>query len=60
MGIGRFLVGSALLFIGWMVILSAAITVVGLPVGLAVLALGLDLLISPRRKGPERGAQEGM
>jgi hypothetical protein len=48
MGILRFLVGSALMFVGWMVGLSAAITVVGLPLGLAVMALGLELMVGSR------------
>jgi hypothetical protein len=53
MSIGRFLIGSALVFVGWMLMLSAVVTVVGLPIGLAVLALGLDLVVSPRRRGPK-------
>ena len=48
MGIARFLVGSSLLFIGAMVGLSAAITVVGLPIGLAMVAYGLELMVGPR------------
>jgi hypothetical protein len=59
MGIGRFLIGSALLFLGWMLILSAVVTVVGLPLGLAVMAVGLDLVVGPRSKRPDRGAREG-
>ena len=60
MGIVRFLVGSSLMFVGWMVGLSAAITVVGLPVGLAVMALGLELLVGSRggRSGGSRGHAE--
>jgi hypothetical protein len=62
MGIGRFLVGSALLFAGWMVVLSAAVTVVGLPIGVMVVAAALELLFGPssrrgRRPGPPRGIQ---
>jgi hypothetical protein len=48
MSIGRFLIGSSLVFVGWMLMLSAAITVVGLPIGLAVLAAGLELMLAPR------------
>jgi hypothetical protein len=57
MSIVRFLVGSSLMFVGWMIGLSAAITIVGLPVGLAVMALGLELLVgsSGRRSGREGG-----
>ena len=49
MGIVRFLVGASLLFVGWMVGLSAAITIIGLPVGLAVFALGFELMTGRRR-----------
>lgn len=59
MGIGRFLLGSAVLFVGWMITLSGAVTVVGLPVGLAVSAVGLDLMLGPRSKRPDRRSQEG-
>jgi hypothetical protein len=53
MGIGRFLIGSALLFAAWMLILSAAVTVVGLPLGVMVLAAGLELMLGRQR--PKRG-----
>ena len=61
MRIGRFLIGSALLFTGWMVILSAAITVVGLPVGLAVMAGGLELMLGtqPSRAGDQSADRGG-
>jgi hypothetical protein len=45
--ITRFLIGSTLLMTGCMLVLSAAITVVGLPVGLMVLAAGLELMRAP-------------
>jgi predicted Co/Zn/Cd cation transporter (cation efflux family) len=45
----RFLMGSALLFVGTMVMASAAVTVVGLPVGMFVFAAGLQLLMAPSR-----------
>jgi hypothetical protein len=48
----RFLVGSTLLLVGCMIVASAAITVVGLPLGLAVLGAGLELLVGPRHSGP--------
>jgi hypothetical protein len=54
----RFLIGSSLLFIGTMVMASAAITVVGLPIGLIVLAGGLQMLTEPRRR-PGRAGSEG-
>ena len=50
MGILRFLVGSALVFLGSMVGLSAAITVVGLPIGLAMVGGGLQLMFAPSRR----------
>jgi hypothetical protein len=43
----RFLVGSTLLFVGTMVMLTGAITVVGLPIGLIVFAAGLEMLVAP-------------
>jgi hypothetical protein len=48
MGIVRFLIGSSLLFIGAMVGLSAAITVVGLPIGLVMVGMGLELMVGSR------------
>jgi hypothetical protein len=48
--IGRFLLGSFLLMPGCLLILSAPITVVGLPLGLMVLAAGLDLMLAPRNR----------
>jgi hypothetical protein len=51
----RFLIGSSLLFIGTMVMASAAVTVVGLPIGLILLAAGLQMLTEPRgRSGRAR------
>ncbi|HKX25341.1 MAG TPA: hypothetical protein VJP08_03385 [Actinomycetota bacterium] len=47
-GIGRFLLGSILLMAGSMLALSGAITIVGLPLGLIVVAMGLDLLFGRR------------
>jgi hypothetical protein len=44
----RFLMGSALLFVGTMVMASAAVTVVGLPVGMFVFAAGMQMLVAPR------------
>jgi hypothetical protein len=55
-GIGRFVIGSVLLMVGAMVALTGAITIVGLPLGLIVLAVGLDLMLAPRRR---RGIEEG-
>jgi hypothetical protein len=45
--IGRFLIGSTLLMVGCMVGLSAAITVVGLPIGLIIVGVGLQLMFAP-------------
>jgi hypothetical protein len=50
MTIGRFLLGSTLLMTGSMLALSAAITVVGLPLGLMVLAAGLNLMLTPSKR----------
>ena len=50
MGIIRFLFGSSLVFLGAMVGLSAAITVVGLPIGVAVVGAGLQLMFAPSRR----------
>lgn len=41
----RFLIGSSLLMTGGVLIASAAITVVGLPLGLVVFAFGWELLV---------------
>jgi hypothetical protein len=54
MGIGRFLIGSSLVFVGWMLMLSAAITVVGLPIGLMVLAAGLNLILARSNRRSRR------
>lgn len=54
MGIVRFLIGSSLVFVGWMVGLSAAITVVGLPIGVALVGAGLQLMLAPGSR-PGRG-----
>lgn len=50
MGIARFLIGSFLVFAGWMVIPLAAVTVVGLPIGLILLGAGLQLMVAPSRR----------
>ncbi|MDQ4005119.1 MAG: hypothetical protein M3135_02305 [Actinomycetota bacterium] len=47
-GIARFVIGSSLVLIGAMIGLSAAITVIGLPIGVAVVGFGLQLLIAPK------------
>jgi hypothetical protein len=44
--IGRFLIGSTLLMVGGMVGLSAAITIVGLPIGLIIVGMGLQLMFA--------------
>jgi hypothetical protein len=44
----RFLIGSSLVFLGTMVMASAALTVIGLPLGLVVFAAGLQLLLHTR------------
>jgi hypothetical protein len=41
----RFLVGSSLLFLGAIVGLSGAITLIGLPIGLALVGAGLQLMM---------------
>jgi hypothetical protein len=51
--IGRFLVGSALLWVGGMLVLTAAVTVVGLPIGLIVVGAGLQLMLAPSSRGPQ-------
>jgi hypothetical protein len=53
--IGRFLIGSTLLMVGGMVALSAAITVVGLPIGLIIVGMGLHLMLAPSG-GPNQQA----
>jgi hypothetical protein len=52
----RFLIGSALLFTGSVLVASAVITVVGLPLGLIVLGAGLELMVGPRRSEGRKGA----
>ena len=42
--VARFLIASALLMVGAMVALTGAITVVGLPLGLIVFGVGLELI----------------
>lgn len=54
----RFLIGSALLMTGCVLVASGAITVVGLPLGLAVLGAGLELMVGPRHGGPTVGRRE--
>ena len=43
-GVVRFLIASTLLMVGAMVALTGAITVVGLPLGLIVIGVGLELM----------------
>ena len=43
-GMVRFLIASTLLMVGAMVALTGAITVVGLPLGLIVIGVGLELM----------------
>jgi hypothetical protein len=50
MGIGRFLIGSSLVFAGMMLVLSAAVTIVGLPLGLIVLGAGLQMMFAPSNR----------
>jgi hypothetical protein len=40
----RFLIGSTLVMVGSMIGLSAAITVVGLPIGVILVGMGLQVL----------------
>lgn len=54
----RFLIGSALLMTGWVIAASAVITVVGLPLGIAVFGAGLELLVGPRHSGPTAGRRD--
>ena len=49
MGLARFLIASTLIFLGTMVGLSGAITLIGLPIGLALVGSGLQLMTRPRR-----------
>jgi hypothetical protein len=43
----RFLVGSSLLFLGAIVGLSGAITLIGLPIGLGLVGWGLQVMMDP-------------
>jgi hypothetical protein len=43
----RFLVGSSLLFLGAIVGLSGAITLIGLPIGVALVGAGLQVMMRP-------------
>ncbi len=43
----RFLVGSSLLFLGAIVGLSGAITLIGLSIGLALVGWGLQVMLGP-------------
>jgi hypothetical protein len=54
----RFLIGSAMLMMGWVLAASAVITVVGLPLGLVVFGAGLELMVGPRHSGPTAGRRE--
>jgi hypothetical protein len=56
--IGRFLIGSFLVMAGGGLVLSAVVTVVGLPLGLLVLAAGLDLMLTPRNRRTRAARQE--
>jgi hypothetical protein len=47
----RFLIGSALFMGGTNLMLLGAITVFGLPAGFILLALGLDLMLTPGKQG---------
>lgn len=54
--LARFLIASALLMVGVMVALTGAITVVGLPLGLIIIGVGLDLIrAAPVRIANTRG-----
>jgi hypothetical protein len=50
MSIVRFLIGSSLLMTGGALMLSAPLTVVGLPIGLMVVAAGLELMLGSRNR----------
>jgi hypothetical protein len=54
----RFLIGSAMLMMGWVLAASAVITVVGLPLGVVVFGAGLELMVGPRHSGPTAGRRE--
>jgi hypothetical protein len=43
----RFVIGSAMFMAGSMLMLLAAVTVVTLPIGFFMLALGLELMVAP-------------
>jgi hypothetical protein len=45
--------------VGSMIMLSGAITVVGLPIGLAILAVGLELMLSPGNRSSRRTTKLG-
>ncbi len=45
--ITRFLMGSALLVVAWFVMLLGAITIVGLPIGLIIFAVAMQVLLAP-------------
>jgi hypothetical protein len=47
----RFLAGSTLLFMGMMVGLAGAVTLVGLPIGLALAGWGLQVMLGPGERG---------
>ena len=48
--IGRFVIASTLVMVGSMLALTGAITVVGLPLGLIVVGIGLELLRPAKRR----------
>jgi hypothetical protein len=47
----RFVIGSALFMAGSMLMLLAAVTVITLPIGFFMLALGLELMVAPSSPG---------
>jgi hypothetical protein len=53
MGVIRFLIGSSLIMAGGFLVLSGAVTVVGLPLGLIVVGAGLELMIGKMRPRPD-------
>jgi hypothetical protein len=56
--IGGFLIGSFLVMAGGGLVLSAVVTVLGLPLGLLLLAAGLDLMLTPRNRRTRAARRE--
>jgi hypothetical protein len=54
--VSRFLIGSALLFAGFVLVASAVFTVVGLPLGLIVVGAALELMVGQRHSTCRKGA----